>query len=239
MKLIQKNENQITFQAEVEESLANVIRRYVYQIPVLAVDEVEMIMNDSPLYDETLAHRIGLLPLVTGKSVNFNSKGELKLHSKKEGMVYSGELTGDVKLVYDNMPLTILDEGQELKLVATIKAGRGSEHSKFVAGLMFYRNIVEIKIDKDCPIEAAEVCSNHSLVLKDGKVVVANSDTCDICDACTEECKKKGKDSIKITPTKDLMITIESFGPMNYEDIFNKSIDVLKKDLAEISKVLK
>src|SRR3989339_247073 len=194
MKLIQKNENQITFQAEVEESLANVIRRYVYQIPVLAVDEVEMIMNDSPLYDETLAHRIGLLPLVTGKSVNFNSKGELKLHSKKEGMVYSGELTGDVKLVYDNMPLTILDEGQELKLVATIKAGR---------------------------------------------VVVANSDTCDICDACTEECKKKGKDSIKIIPTKDLMITIESFGPMNYEDIFNKSIDALKKDLAEISKVLK
>ena len=56
MELINKKDNQITFTAEIEESLANSIRRYMIQIPVLAVDEVNISRNDSPLYDVTIAH---------------------------------------------------------------------------------------------------------------------------------------------------------------------------------------
>ena len=41
MKIIEKKDNQITFSAEVDESLANAIRRYVDQIPILAIDEIE------------------------------------------------------------------------------------------------------------------------------------------------------------------------------------------------------
>ena len=53
MEVIDKKENQITFKAEISDSLANSVRRYLNQIPVLAVDEVEIYKNDSPLYDET------------------------------------------------------------------------------------------------------------------------------------------------------------------------------------------
>ena len=53
MKIIDKKDNQITFSAEVDESLANAVRRYVDQIPILAIDEVEISKNDSPLYDES------------------------------------------------------------------------------------------------------------------------------------------------------------------------------------------
>jgi len=70
MKLINKKENKIMFTAEIEESLANAIRRYMNQIPVLAVEEVEISRNDSPLYDETIAHRIGLIPIKTDETVN-------------------------------------------------------------------------------------------------------------------------------------------------------------------------
>jgi DNA-directed RNA polymerase alpha subunit len=70
MKVITKKNNQITFSAEVDESLANAVRRYVDQIPILAVDEVEISKNDSPLYDETVAHRIGMIPLKMDKSMD-------------------------------------------------------------------------------------------------------------------------------------------------------------------------
>ena len=110
MKKIEKTGNQIVFEAEINETLANAVRRYVNQIPVMAVDEVEISKNDSPLYDETIAHRIGLLPLKTDKSITKKSTGKLKLEIKKEGTIYSGDIRGKPEVVYKNMPLTILSK---------------------------------------------------------------------------------------------------------------------------------
>ena len=134
MKLINKKPNQIVFTTEVEESLANVIRRYLNQIMVSAIDEVEISKNDSPLYDETIAHRMGLIPL---KNKGNSKESKLKLIGQKEGMVYSGELTGDVEVVYDKIPITSLKKGQKLEITATTRMGKGSEHARFSPGLMF------------------------------------------------------------------------------------------------------
>ena len=41
MKLIEKTKDNLVFAAEIDESIANAIRRYVGQIPVAAVDELE------------------------------------------------------------------------------------------------------------------------------------------------------------------------------------------------------
>ena len=222
------------FVVESDESLLNAIRRYASQIPVLAIDELEISKNDSPLYDETIAHRIGLIPLKDEGKKN----GKFKLNVKKEGIVYSEELKGDIKIIYDKMPITLLDKGQELELVATVKTGKGSEHSKFSPGLIFYRNIFEIKVDKNCPKEVIEKCPRNLLKLKDGRIIVEDDFKCDSCEVCVEFCKKSGKDSIEMIPTKELLVTLESFGQLSVEDMFKKSIDVLKKDLAELSKKL-
>ena len=234
MKIIEKKDNQIIFRTEIEESLANAIRRYLNQIPIFAVDEVEISKNDSSLYDETIAHRIGLILLKVDKS-NEKTNFKLKLSTKKEGMVYSGELTG-IKVVYDKIPITTLNKGQELELTATVKAGKGKDHSKFSPGLMFYRNIIDIKIDKDCPQEVMNVCPQNILKSENGKIIITNNSKCDMCEACVEMCKKQGKDAINLVPTNELVITIESFGQLSVEEIFKKSIEALKKDLTEISK---
>lgn len=239
MRLISKKENQIIFSAEIEEGLANAIRRSMNQVQVLAVEEVEISKNDSPLYDETVAHRIGLIPLKTKKVVNEKSTGELKLDTKKEGMVYSDELKGDVEVVYDKIPITTLNKSQELKIIAKVKSGKGVEHAKFSPGLMFYRNIVDIKVNKDCPKEVVDICPKKVFEVKDGNVVVKDSSNCDMCDVCIETCRKQKKESVVITPTKELVLTLESFGQFSVEDIFSKSVEILKEDLAEVSNKIK
>lgn len=140
MKLINKKDNQLIFTAEIEESMANAVRRYLGEIPVLAIDEVEISKNDSSLYDETIAHRLGLIPLKMEKSMPEKTTTKFKLNVIKEGNVYSGELKGGKGVVYDKIPITLLSKGQELKLVATARMGKGNQHSKFSSGLMFYKD---------------------------------------------------------------------------------------------------
>ena len=149
MELINKKDDKLIFKAKIDESLANAVRRYVGEIPVLAVDEVEISKNDSPLYDETIAHRIGLIPIKTDKAITKETKGKLKLSVKKEGEVYSEELKGNVKIAFDKIPITILTKDQELELVADVMAGKGDVHAKFSPGLVFYRGLAEITMDKD------------------------------------------------------------------------------------------
>src|SRR3989338_10437468 len=139
MKLIEKNKEQIIFEAEIEDSLANAIRRYVNNMPILAVDEVEIIKNDSPLYDETVSHRIGLIPLKTEKSGK-KEHIKIKLSSDKEGMVYSKEIKGDAKPVHENIPITFLNKGQELEFEAVAIMGTGIEHGKNKINVQRKRN---------------------------------------------------------------------------------------------------
>lgn len=236
MRLVNKKENKIEFAFKIEESLANAIRRYVYQVPVLAIDEVEISKNDSPLYDETIAHRLGLIPLETPKSANEDSVATLKMSVDKEGRVYSGELKGSAKVIYDKIPITILNKEQELELVAKAKMGRGVEHVKFSPGLMVYRNIMEAKIEKDCPQDILTELPQEDLKSKDGKIIIEDTLKWDKYEILSEKCREKGKEGIKINPTEELVISIESFGQMSSEDIFKKSIEELKKDLSSLSK---
>jgi DNA-directed RNA polymerase subunit D len=236
MKLIEKKKNQITFLAEIDEPLANAIRRYIDQIPILAIDEVEISKNDSALYDETVAHRLGVVPLKMSKGMNEKTEEQLALVVKKDGIVYSEELKGKVNPVYGKIPITLLRKGQELEILATARLGKGSKHAKFSPGLMFYRNAMKLKIDKDCPKEVAEMCPKNILKNEGGKVIIVDENKCDACEACVELCKKKGKNAIEIIPTNELIITVESFGQMEEDEMFKQSIEVLKEDLKDVAK---
>ncbi len=130
---------------QVSESLANAIRRSTAEVPTLAIDEVEIFKNDSALYDEMLAHRLGLVPLKTEKSMNAKTKIDLKLSKVGPCTVYSGDLTGSAEVVYGKIPLTILGEGHKLELVGTAILGKGIEHAKYIPGLAYYRHLINVK----------------------------------------------------------------------------------------------
>ncbi len=238
METIERKNNKLVFKAEMEESIANAIRRYLGHVPVLAVDEVEISKNDSPLYDETIAHRIGLIPLKTDKAVNEKTTGSLKLSTDKEGIIYSGELKGAVKVAYDKIPITIINKGQEFELTATIRAGIGVEHAKFSPGLMFYRNFASVKIEKDCPQEILESVKKSMVKTEGGKIIIQDIYGNDACETVVEKYIKEGKTQIEIVPSDEIIITVESFGQMETNEIFKKSVEALKKDLAMVEKKL-
>ena len=238
MEKVEKKENQIIFRADIEESLANAIRRYLNQIPILAIDDVEIVKNGSALYDEVVAHRLGLIPLRMDKMISDKNKGKLKLATKKEGLVNSGELKGNVKVVYEDVPITFLDKDQEIELIGITKAGKGVEHVKFSPGLMFYRNVTKTKIDKNLLEEVKKICPNCNFEEKGDKIIITDDGTREVADI-VEGIAKRADKKAEVEIEKDLVITLESFGQMDLKDIFGKSIDVLKKDLAEVSKKIK
>ena len=235
MQTLEKKDNEIIFRVEMEESLANAIRRYMNQIPILAINEVEIHKNGSSLYDETIAHRLGLIPIKMDKAVNEKTVGKLKLKVKKEGIIYSEELKGNVKVVYDKIPITFLNKEQELEIVATAIVGKGNEHSKFSPGLLFYRNIIEITMDKKFSDEIKRICKDNKITEKGDKIIVIDDGKKEICDVCEGICEKENKKA-EIKPTNELIVTLESFGQLSTKDVFLNTIDSLKRDLTEVSK---
>ena len=234
MKLIEKTKDQLVFDAEMDESVANAIRRYVSQIPVIAVDELEISRNDSPLYDETIAHRVGLIPLKVGKAAE---KGKLKLDVKREGTVYSGDMKGHPEPVYKNIPITTLSKGQELQFTASVGPGKGAEHAKFSPGLMFYRNSTEITIDKEFLEEVRKVLPDAEIKEKGNKITIFDNKKKEITDVCEGIVNKKKKKA-DVVSGKELIIILESFGQMDARDIFIESVDYLRKDLVSVSKAV-
>src|SRR3989344_1006132 len=105
--------NKIKVVLKTCECLANAIRRSVNEIPNLAIDLVEIRKNYSALYDEIIAHRLGLIPLTSSRKLDEfeegdkpSAKNELKvsLKAKGPGIVYSKEIKGDVEIIYPGMP---------------------------------------------------------------------------------------------------------------------------------------
>jgi len=233
METIKKKSDKLIFSAEIDYSIANALRRYINQVPITAVDEVEISKNDSALYDEALAHRIGLIPLKAKKQT-----GKMKLELKKEGIVYSGELKGDAEVVYDKIPITLLGKGQELEIKATLKSGTGAEHAKFSPGLMFFRNSAEIKMSKKFKDKIKKICPNANVKESGENIIILDSGEEEILDVCAGIAEKSGeKPEIKELP--ELIIKLESFGQITPEAMLKQSIECLRKDLEDVAKKLK
>ena len=238
MKLIDKKENLLAFSIKTNETLANSLRRMVHQIPIITVDEVDILKNDSPLYDETIAHRIGLIPLKMEKSFKGTDVKKLKMSSNKEGMVYSKDLKGDVEVVYEGIPIAPIGEGQSLEIHARTKIGKGEEHSKFSPGLVYYRMISEVTMDKEFKEDFAKAFQNKEIKEHGNSIVVKDDSVRTIVDFCEGLAKKAGKE-VEVKDSDEIIFIIESFGQITAEEIFKKVLDLLKKDLVKVSKNLK
>lgn len=251
IKLINKKQDKITFLVkEINETIANSIRRSLQEIPVLAIDTVEFIKNDSALFDEILAHRIGLLPIKIEKlslqeECSCKGKGcskctvSFKLEAKGACTVYSSDLKGKGEVVHDKTPLVFLAPNQELQLNAYARLGTGKEHTKFAPGILYYKPSVTITANKNCDscLDCVKACPLNILEVKDNKIVVQNIEECDVCESCLEACNKKGKNALEIKKNDgELIFILESWGQMPPKEIFVESIKVMNDNLKQVEK---
>ncbi len=234
IKIMQKIPEKMVFVTDMEISLANAIRRSVNEIPILAINEVDIHKNDSALYDEIIAHRLGLIPLKNRK-LKSSQKIELKLKVKgaENGTeVLSGELGNDV--IYKNMPIVLLEKNQVLELVARAKVGKGKEHAKHSPGLVYYRHACKIKIAKEGE-KHGELAEIYPKIFEfDDKLKVKNEWQCDL-----EQEDMKNFKGITIAPTNELVFFIESWGQTKASEVFIEAIKELDNNLSELSKVIK
>lgn len=211
-----KEKDSLNFVTDMSIRLANAIRRSVLEIPTMAVDEVEIFKNDSALFDEILAHRIGLIPIRTDKS---SKEASFKLVKKGPCTVYSTDFKPDLGTGL-KIPIVILDDEQEIELNAHAKTGTGIEHVKYTPGLAYYKHNLDEGLD--------------FVTVKDGKV---NFDEQELKkENVSEEVINKLK---KLKDGNEILFYVESFGQMDAKSIFLKAIEVLDKNLQELGKQVK
>jgi len=93
--------------------------------------------------------------LATSKETKF------KLSEKGPKTVYSSDISPSIGTDY-KLPITLLNEEQEIELVATARLGKGIDHIKYSPGLIFYKHDLDdevldfVNIDAEGKIEFDE-----------------------------------------------------------------------------------
>ena len=72
-EILELKEDSMTFLlTKTDISVANALRRImIAEVPTMAIDLVEFENNTSPLIDEFIAHRLGLIPLTSSHQDRF------------------------------------------------------------------------------------------------------------------------------------------------------------------------
>ena len=208
-----KERQKIEFVSDMQVGLANAIRRSVLEIPVMAIDEVEIIKNDSALFDEVLAHRIGLVPIKTEKT---SRETKFKLKKAGPGIIYSTDISPSIDTEY-RLPLVFLGEGQEVEMIANAKLGIGTDHIKYSPGLFYYKHNLDNNLLDFVTIDDS------------GKVNFDEESTS----------KEKIEELKGVKEVKELIICIESWGQLEPREIFTSAVDILNKNLDELNKSIK
>lgn len=218
IKNYDKEKQKISFITDMPISLANAIRRGVLEIPIMAVNEVEISKNDSALYDEIIAHRIGLIPIKTSKTIK---ETKFKLKEKGPKTVYSTDITPSTGIDY-KLPIVILDEGQEIQIVGNANLGKGIEHIKYSPGLIYYSYNLEPEILDFVNVDEKGKISYDEKELKNKEL--------------SEEQRNKIQ---KTTKVEELVFNIESWKQIEVKDIFLRAIEALDNNLSELGKAVK
>lgn len=247
IKILNKDKNQTQFLVKgINFVIANTLRRLIIdEVPCLAIEDIEIKKNTSALYDEMLAHRLGLIPLKTdlksytlpeeckckGKKSCSLCQVHLILKAKGPCTVYAESLKPkDPKVVpiYPKMPIVKLLEGQEINLDAIAVLGKGKDHVKFSPGLIFYKAYPQIK---NANKKAAEVCPTGAISIVNNKIKT-DPLKCQLCNACIEH-------GIEIkTSDTDFIFTLEPFGQLKPKEMVTTAWAILGKKLKEFSKLV-
>ena len=248
---------------DTEPYFVNAIRRIMLsELPKLAIDDVVIYDNTSALFDEIIAHRLGLITIPTDLDLlTFRDecvcKGKgcpnctVRYTLSKEGegpgkkvVVYSGDLQPAEKswaIKEDKIPIVELYNDQRIILEVEAVLGRGRDHAKWQpVQAPGYRFVPIIEIDKKRIDEVKEFVKK----LPDG-IVRLKEDKLELDDIKKLPVLESYIDKAEvdfITIKKDLSKVIFSFetdGSLSAEDALKRSAKILEEKYAEFGKLLK
>ena len=242
-----QNDNEMVFIIrDAEVPFVNAIRRCaMVNVPKIAIEDVNIIRNDSAMFNEVLAHRLGLTPLVS----NFDDIDGLLLPEDdgwydKQGIefeldeigpkvVYSKDLISSdstIKPVYDTIPLVKLKEGEELNIEAVAKVGYGKEHAKWMpTTVCAYKQYPEITFNDDLEIDydCAQACPRGVLKSdrRSKKIKILDIENCAMCKSCVRA-STNGYINVGYREN-DFIFRIETDGAMPPKEVLLKACEVL------------
>ncbi|MFH0898598.1 MAG: DNA-directed RNA polymerase subunit D, partial [bacterium] len=239
---------------ETNPQFANALRRIMMvEIPNMAVETVDFSSNNSSLYDETIAHRLAMIPILFDQK-KYNLKDECKcegkgcslceivfvVNKKGPGIVYSKDMKSsdpEAKPFYDNIPIVELADDESIKFEAVASLGTGRDHAKFNTAIAFHRYYPTIEVSglKNAD-ECVKSCPRNALDIKGNTASVKMK--CDLCQECVRTANPQG--SIKIFGDKTkFIIDVESISALTAEQIVMSAVEILKDRAHDLEKEIK
>lgn len=256
IKIIKQDERRIKFLLENSNpAFANAFRRIMKnEIATMAIEFVDFEDNNSGMFDELLAHRLGLIPLTSDKK-SYNLKSgckcegrgcsqcEVVLVLEKQGpcVVKAGDMKSTDESVYPvdkDIPIVELLEGHRLKFEATAQLGFGKEHIKWQAANVGYKYGPVVKVGSDADTKIVDICPTNVFEKKDGKIKVIHEDRCTLCMRCTEVSEGV---SVSADDTK-FIFDVESVSGLTAKEVIANALEMLEersKDFADSVKKAK
>lgn len=245
-----QDENEIVFIIrDAEVPFVNAIRRIAMMgVPKLAIEDVNIVKNDSAMFDEVLAHRLGLTPVISSLDIIDSMvlpddcdcddycprcSVSFTLNATGPATVYSKDLVSsdsNIKPVYDTIPLVKLKKNEDIELEAVAKLGFGKDHAKWMpTTVCTYKQYPKITFNKDVEIDydCAEACPRNILKAdRRSKIIkVLDIENCAMCKSCMRACVN---DYINIGhEDNDFIFKIETDGSMAPKEVLLKACDVL------------
>lgn len=224
--LEEKNDTlKILFKDTTYEVMNAIRRQIIDSTPIFAIEDVYIYENTGLMFDEMLAHRLGLIPLKMD-SADYKEGEKVKMVLEKEGpcVVYSKDIKSTdptIEPAFANIPITKLEEEQKIKIEVDAVVGTGKQHSKFQPALVSYLEIPTIVSekggkDKSYKADIIELLINNgigSIKLKPGERLEYDSN--------------------------NFIMTIESFGNLPPKVLLEKAVERIKEKCEEFRRELK
>ncbi|MBW6451794.1 MAG: DNA-directed RNA polymerase subunit D [DPANN group archaeon] len=252
IKIIEKQDNILKFEVtDISPAFANMIRRNIIsKVQTLTIEDVDVVYNTSALYDEILAHKLGLIPLNFNTNDYVNKKDckcengcekcQVTFILKKTGPcnVYAKDLKSTDPNVFStdgDIIIVKLLENQEIYIEMRAILGSGNEHSKWTGGIVGYKYFPTLTRNKDCKKCGAcvKACPKGAI----GEDFKLNPYKCDLDKTCVNACPNNAL-SLESDQTHIIFI-IESISGLNTEELVLSAIDITKKNLSELKAQIK
>ncbi len=250
-----KESNRMSFLVkDTTPAMMNLLRRTIMnRVPVMAIEDVELRKNSSALYDEQVAHRLGLTALTTdlksyvlperenGEIKELNAKNSVKitLKAKGPGMVYASDMKSKdpaVKPVFPKTIITTLLPEQELELEAVAVLGEGWRHAKWSPGLVTYYHNPNITVNNNSP--KLEECKSRfppQIFDKSGKIDAGLITSFNLVDAVEGVCEEV----VKVEYDKDnFVLNVEGWGQLSPKEMIAKAMEIIDETAADVSQAV-